>query len=252
MRAPGASDDDRGLAVNISCVTSTCPPMEGSASLFEYVYNLDTTFSTFWHFQRKRAHVGFYWRISGRDREAGLYYKKQHSPPTPKTLFLIMWHNSPLSKNCWLFPSCTVQFSPFFPTANINSISTLSILARWQKSPGGLPANRAYQSHHRLGLFSMETAMLPSYSISFLLLQKATILSILKCKTFLRYYYSLQNTSILLFKEMFACTSFHTSYHLPELLSFIKKFTASCLYSQSLIRPFWFKLTLSFLCPRLN
>lgn len=136
-----------------------------------------------------------------------------------------------------------------FPTANINSISTLSILTSWQKSPGGLSANQAYQSHHRLGLFFMETAILPSYSTSFILLQKATMLSILKCKTFLRYYYSLQNTSILLFKEMFAGTNFHTSYHLPELLSFIKKFTVSCLYSQSLIHPFWFKLTLSFFVP---
>lgn len=47
MRTPGASDDDRGLAVKISCVTSMCPPMEGSAPLFEYVYNLETTSSTF-------------------------------------------------------------------------------------------------------------------------------------------------------------------------------------------------------------
>lgn len=141
-----------------------------------------------------------------------------------------------------------------FPTANISSILTLSILTSWQKSPGGLSANQAYESHHKLGLFFMEAAMLSSFSISIILLQKATILSIPNCKIFLLYYYSLQNTSVLLFnfKEMFACTNFPTSYHLTELLSFIKNFPASCLYSQSLIHPFSFKLTLSFLCPLLN
>lgn len=47
IRAPGASNDDRGVAVKISCVTLMCPSMEGSAPLFEYVYNVETTFSTF-------------------------------------------------------------------------------------------------------------------------------------------------------------------------------------------------------------
>lgn len=47
MKAPGASDDDRDLAVKISCVTSMCPPMERSDLFFEYVYNLETAFILF-------------------------------------------------------------------------------------------------------------------------------------------------------------------------------------------------------------